>query len=340
MTDEEKGKSKEAKPVHGTNKSSCYERRHMTMQEYGVYCYIRQVSHRTKIFYLDGRRLAEEFEGASKDTAYRVINRLKKKGWLEETRPAKRLKNGMFANGQYRPLGHDEWVQRHPDSCRLPNTKERAASCTKENDPVVHPGPVSAAQSTIPNCANDHSRPCDRPFATVQTTIRTDETKVSKGLMVGKDSREGQYNNISTRIYDKQKDDVADVDVVTAGNPLPPSSSSPKAPVTEEVSEDLLLRKVRKIFREQGAPYKRPRPKHVELAKQRVSEYGFQAFLVGLNYWLEAPETVDELTIGAKKDGTLVLKSWLLFEFCGTAVPDWRRWRLRGVTRGRPVVTP
>jgi Helix-turn-helix domain len=151
MTDEDKGKTKGTEPVRAKDKSRCYERRHMTLQEYGVYCYIRQVSYRTGIFYLDGRRLAEEFEGASKDTAYRVINRLKKKGWLEETRTPKRLKNGMFANGQYRALGHDEWVQRHPDSCRLPNTKEGAPSSTNENGPVLHPSPVSAAQSTIVN---------------------------------------------------------------------------------------------------------------------------------------------------------------------------------------------
>jgi hypothetical protein len=133
--------------------------------------------------------------------------------------------------------------------------------------------------------------------------------------MVGKDSREGQYNNISTRITDKQKDDVAAVDVVAAGN-APPPPSERKTPITDEVSEDLLLRKVREVFREQGLSYKRPTPKHVELAKQRVSEYGLQVFLIALNYWLEAPETVDELQIGAKEDGTFVLKSWVLFEYC------------------------
>jgi hypothetical protein len=97
----------------------CYDRRHMTLQEYAIWSYARQVSHDSGVFYRNGLRVITEFEGLSKSTFYRVSDQLEKKGWLVKIRDAKKLSDSRFVHGEYRVLTHEEWVKAHPGTCRM-----------------------------------------------------------------------------------------------------------------------------------------------------------------------------------------------------------------------------
>jgi hypothetical protein len=70
--------------------SRCYERQHMTLEEYGLWAYASTVSHQSGVFYMDARGIAKRFSDTGKDAIYRVARRLEEKGWFRRLKPARR----------------------------------------------------------------------------------------------------------------------------------------------------------------------------------------------------------------------------------------------------------
>jgi hypothetical protein len=121
---------------------TCFAHHHLTVEEYGLWTHARQLAHESGILYFDGRKIAKRFIETGKNTIYRIGHNLIRKGWLVIVREPKRLKNGMFSPGQYRPVSHDEWVAKHPGAC---------------------PGIGTGEDDTSPEIGNDLSRNQERP---------------------------------------------------------------------------------------------------------------------------------------------------------------------------------
>jgi hypothetical protein len=128
--------------------NNCFAHYHMTIDEYGLWTHAREVSHESKVFYFDGRKIAARFAGTGKDRPYRIGKRLVRKGWFSVLRTPKRLKNGMFAPGEYYPLSHDEWINK--------NGTDFCFAC---------PQTATGGDVTSPQIANDQSSNCERPVA-------------------------------------------------------------------------------------------------------------------------------------------------------------------------------
>jgi hypothetical protein len=133
--------------------TACFAHYHLKVEEYGLWAHARQLAHDSGIFYFDGRKIAERFGETGKNTIYRIGKNLIRKGWLVVVRKPKRLKNGMFSPGQYRPVSHEEWAARHPGAC----LEIQAAR------DVTSPGMGTGEDHTSPGNGNDLSRNQERP---------------------------------------------------------------------------------------------------------------------------------------------------------------------------------
>ena len=79
----------------------CFAHHFMTFEEYGLWTYAREVSHKLGIFYFDGPGVAARFNGQSKNTPYRIANSLAHKGFFRLLKKAKRdRKTGIFKTPQ------------------------------------------------------------------------------------------------------------------------------------------------------------------------------------------------------------------------------------------------
>lgn len=110
----------------------CFDHNHLTFEEFGVYSYVRAVSHKSHVFYSDGRQLAAEFEGEGKNPAYRVINNLVKKGWLVLIKEGGRTRFGTISPNQYEAVDHETWAAAHPGQCQQPVPKRGQVPVPKE----------------------------------------------------------------------------------------------------------------------------------------------------------------------------------------------------------------
>jgi hypothetical protein len=123
------------------DRKTCFAHYHLTVEEYGLWTHARQLAHESGIFYFDGRKIAQRFGKTGKNTIYRIGNNLIRKGWFVIIRRSKRLKNGMFSPGEYRPLSHEEWVARYPGTCLESNTPiESTSPETGTGEDVTSPG--------------------------------------------------------------------------------------------------------------------------------------------------------------------------------------------------------
>jgi hypothetical protein len=132
---------------------TCFAHRHLTVEEYGLWTHARQLAHESGIFYFDGRKIAQRFGETGKNTIYRIGKNLIRKGWLVILRKPKRLKNGMFSPGQYRPVSHEEWAAKHPGACLEFQTGTADTS----------PGIGTGEDGTSPGIENDLSQNRERP---------------------------------------------------------------------------------------------------------------------------------------------------------------------------------
>ena len=103
-------------PEHNSERSQsqeprCFARQHMTIEEFGLYTHARELSYKSKKFYLNARRCAKRFATTGKNTVYRLVASLEAKGWFQL------LKEGRGVATQYLVLNHDEWAAVHPGEC-------------------------------------------------------------------------------------------------------------------------------------------------------------------------------------------------------------------------------
>jgi hypothetical protein len=131
-------------------KRACQERRHMTLQEFAVWTYASQVSHKSGIFYGDVRRTAGQFREASKSTIHRILKSLEGEGWLRLIREPIRENDGTFTCAQYRVISHDKWVLDHPGRCAT-----CPASGTGCNDTTV----LAPVPNQSPTCPKSDASP-------------------------------------------------------------------------------------------------------------------------------------------------------------------------------------
>jgi hypothetical protein len=96
---------------------TCEPRRHLTVEEYGLYVYVIRVSFHSGVLYADARSIAEQFSGTRKGVIYRLLAQLTKKGWLQIEKPAKRQASGLFSATEYKPVSHADWIKTHPGRC-------------------------------------------------------------------------------------------------------------------------------------------------------------------------------------------------------------------------------
>lgn len=100
------------------SRSRCHEIHHMTMNEFSLYRTVQERSRESEVFELNGREVAKEYAGVSKNLVYRTIKQLVEKGWLEEVDGPARGYWGFFAGKRYKLVKHSEWAKRHPGQCR------------------------------------------------------------------------------------------------------------------------------------------------------------------------------------------------------------------------------
>ena len=105
------------------NTQKCFANLHLTPEEYGLWEYLRSVSHSTGIAYLSGRRIASDFVDTNKNAIYRIIDRLFEKSWLEEFSAFYRTKSGMYVPRSAKVLTHDQWVVKYGRADRRPVPK-------------------------------------------------------------------------------------------------------------------------------------------------------------------------------------------------------------------------
>lgn len=137
--------------------NQCFDHNHMTVKEYGLYCYIRAISHESGVFYMDGRAHARQFAGVSKDTMYRLVESLHKKGWLILTQKSKRTKLGTYTPGRYTTVDHDTWTANHKGKCQ---SSPRNETGSNPNDL-----PVPTLRLTSPSFETDQSSDCVSPVS-------------------------------------------------------------------------------------------------------------------------------------------------------------------------------
>src|ERR1700730_4965799 len=106
--------TKTAQPQESNPRTRCFANRHMTPEEYGVWDVLRSVSHSTGTLYFDGRDVAGYFAGTGKNTVYRIVKSLVKKGWLIVQVAGRNTSNGLYVSTQYQVLSHAEWTEIHP----------------------------------------------------------------------------------------------------------------------------------------------------------------------------------------------------------------------------------
>ena len=86
-------------------KTRCYARCHMTMEEYGLWQYACEVSHKSGKFYLSGPKVAIEYRDTDKSTVYRVGKKLIAAGWFRLIEPRRRdPKTGLWKPPVVKPL--------------------------------------------------------------------------------------------------------------------------------------------------------------------------------------------------------------------------------------------
>lgn len=145
---------------------TCFARRHMTLSEYGFYCHARAVSHNSGVFYSEDRRDAQEFQ-CSKTTINSLRLALEKAGWFVRYDKGPRRKHhpktGQTVSIRYRILAHKEWIETHPNRCRVAPVPDFDTSPV----PNISKGPVpdidTGQQQPVPDsgvaCTKKHVSP-------------------------------------------------------------------------------------------------------------------------------------------------------------------------------------
>jgi hypothetical protein len=186
----------------GANKT-CFAHYHLTPEEYGLWTHARQLSHESAIFYFDGRKIANRFAKTGKNTIYRIGNNLIRKGWFVIVRKSKRLKNGMFSPGQYRPASHEEWAAKHRGECTGLEIDTTIDSTS--------PGIGTGEDGTSPGIGNDLSQNQERPVLEPGHNI--------KGLNI-KGECKGEPTHTPVLDSNQHAEDEEEIDPSPASHPV------------------------------------------------------------------------------------------------------------------------
>jgi hypothetical protein len=118
----------------------CYASQHLTPEEWGILevC-LRLTYGGQNRFFLDGRSLANRFDQTGKNTVYRIVKRLERKGWLVRVDGGMRnQQTGMYDSTKYRVLSHQEWRKLDGNTC--PRSERPCSIDTKNSSPVPKSG--------------------------------------------------------------------------------------------------------------------------------------------------------------------------------------------------------
>jgi hypothetical protein len=167
---------------------SCFAHRHMTPQEFGVYKYIEAVAHQSGIFYSDARAMSEEFEAREWRTCKRLVDSLSAKGWLRLLKAPARNAQGIFTCAHYALVSHSEWVETHPNKCRLeplPPVTTDSTSAISDSGRPLQPAAVDESIATSDNgnplqLETPPLPPVSQPLPRVTTSVASNGTKSSK----------------------------------------------------------------------------------------------------------------------------------------------------------------
>lgn len=182
---------------------ACEPRRHLTVEEYGLYVYVLRVSFRSGVLFADARRISREFADTGKDTIYRLFKQLTKKGWLRIVKPAKRQVNGLFSATEYKPVSHDDWIKTHRGKCPVEPVRKSRLDDGVEADLNLsgnQDDPVWKSRSTCLEIANDLSGNPDidlevdslnKTSLKKNTTTEGETERASRTKLLALEEREG-----------------------------------------------------------------------------------------------------------------------------------------------------
>jgi|SRR5579862_2394175 len=134
--------------------SRCFAHSHMTLQEYGLWTYAREVSYKSGEFYLSGPKAASAFSDTGKNVIYRVGKRLIAKGWFKLLRPRHRSKiTGMMTPNVVSALTSEQWHAEYgTGECPCPEmVMENATVPPAEPTSAEHPCPISSMTTSEPS---------------------------------------------------------------------------------------------------------------------------------------------------------------------------------------------
>jgi hypothetical protein len=95
--------------------------------------------------------MASRFGRCNKNTIYRIVSQLVKKGWLVKTDGGERNSTGKFDSTIYKVLSHPHYAKLHPDSC---SPVPESGQVSGEQAPKLH----FKAGSPVPESGQDQSR--------------------------------------------------------------------------------------------------------------------------------------------------------------------------------------
>jgi hypothetical protein len=131
----------------------------MTPKEFGVWNYLRSVSHESGIAYLSGDQIAECFANTCGDAIYDTINRLKSKGWIKVFSPSYRNDHGAWVARGGIVLDHAQWVEQFGSAdCRPVGKSLQVTGTNLSVNPDLsgnRPSPVAKSRPACRETANN-----------------------------------------------------------------------------------------------------------------------------------------------------------------------------------------
>jgi hypothetical protein len=187
-------------------RTRCFANRHLTPEEFGVWEVLRSISHSTGTLYFDGEKVATYFSHTGKNTIYRIVKSLIKKGWLFVQAKGRNAGNGTFMATQYQVLSHEEWEAINPGECiggglpnSIPETRNGAVPEPEiEDEPIPERGTVHSQNEEQPFPESGTTSPENRngPFPESVTTIPGTGKYIYKEILL---SGSSDFSNVAGR---------------------------------------------------------------------------------------------------------------------------------------------
>lgn len=125
----------------------------MSPKEFGLWNYLRAISHSSGFVQFDGRVIAAQFNGVGKSTIYEIRDSLVAGGWLVMTKAPKRRPTGVYSSAEYQALSHEEWAKLHPGQCAV----NQSSGADRQDDQSGRADITSPASRTLPVQPGGHN---------------------------------------------------------------------------------------------------------------------------------------------------------------------------------------